>query len=130
MWPLHIYVVVTLAANTNAKNISTHCAQRGPQAVHKLQSKSQTNALEPHSAALAFVSVSLALESCVLNTDPPCPSSSRCATPLAKMFCWHAKVRSLRWPLCHSLCQMLATYQLSCDRGVAGRGAATSCEVR
>lgn len=70
MWPLHIYVVVTLAANTNAKNISTHCAQREPQAVHKLQSKSQTNALEPSSAALAFVSVSLALESCVLNIDP------------------------------------------------------------
>lgn len=76
---------------------------------------------------------------CFFGTRKLCPqhrtpSSSCCATPLAKMFCWHAKVRSLRWPLCHSLCQMLATYQLSCDRGVAGRGrgkgAATSCEVR
>lgn len=85
--------------------------------VHKLQSKSQTNALEPSSSySFLFLCHSKVL-------SPPLPSSTPVArAPLAKMFCWHAKVLAQVASLPFSLPNAWHLPQLSCDRGRAREG--------
>lgn len=95
--------------------------------VHKLQSKSQTNALEP-SSSYSF----LFLWHSKVLFPPLRPSSPVARAPLAKMFCWHAKVLAQVASLPFSLPNAWHLPQLSCDRGRAREGGwgGTSCEVR
>lgn len=70
--------------------------------VHKLQSKSQTNALEP-SSSYSFLFL------CHSKVLPPLPLPLLHARLWLKCFVGMQRC-SLRRPLCHSLCQMLGTY--------------------